>query len=147
MPVFRRVGTTLSAAMALLGTTFVLAPAAHAAPAAPADCIMIGHVDLGASPSLFHNPASQGDCNGSFHMVGYLHDNSDDDRTAKLQAQGVRSDGYILWTRNASASGYGKVTHVDWTNARVDHVAVCAWAENTWGTSTRYCTTYTGARQ
>ena len=27
------------------------------------------------------------------------------------------------------------------------HVSVCVWAENTWGTSTRYCTTYTGARQ
>ena len=136
-----RIVATLSTVLALLGTTFVLAPEA------PADCIMIGHPDLGASPALLHNPASQGNCNGSFRMVGYLHDNSADNRTAKLRARGIRADGYVLWTRNASASGYGQVTHVDWTNARVDHVSVCVWAENTWGTSTQYCTTYTGAGQ
>jgi hypothetical protein len=142
MRVLRRgVVATLSTALALLGTSFVLAPAAHA------DCLMIGHADLGAAPALLHNPASQGDCNGNFRMFGYLQDKSADHRTAKLRAQGIRSDGYILWTRNASASGYGTSTHFDWTNARVHHVYVCVWAENTWGTSTRYCTTYTGARQ
>lgn len=46
----------------MLGTTFALAPAAHA------DCIMIGHLDLGDAPALLHNPASQGNCNGSLRM-------------------------------------------------------------------------------
>jgi hypothetical protein len=142
MRVLRRgVVATLSTALALLGTSFVLAPAAHA------DCLMIGHADLGAAPALLHNPASQGDCNGSFRMFGYLQDKSADHRTAKLRAQGIRSDNYILWTRNASASGYGTSTHFDWTNARVHHVYVCVWAENTWGTSDHHCTNYTGARQ
>jgi hypothetical protein len=80
-------------------------------------------------------------------MFGYLQDKSADHRTAKLRVQGIRSDGYILWTRNASASGYGTSTHFDWTNARVHHVYVCVWAENTWGTSKWYCANYTGARQ
>jgi hypothetical protein len=43
MRVPRRV-VVLSAALALLGMSFVLAPAAHA------DCLMIGHADLGAAP-------------------------------------------------------------------------------------------------
>ena len=142
MRVLRRVVVaTLSTALVLLGTSFVLAPAAHA------DCLMIGHADLGAAPAVLHNPASQGDCNGYFRMFGYLQDKSADNRTAKLRVQGIRSDGYILWTRNASASGYGKSTHFDWTNARVARADVCVWAENIWGHSTQYCTTCTGARQ
>ena len=108
----RVVVATLSTALVLLGTSFVLAPAAHA------DCLMIGHADLGAAPALLHNPASQGDCNGYFRMFGYLQDKSADNRTAKLYVEGIRSDGYILWTRTATASGYGKSTHFDWTNAR-----------------------------
>jgi hypothetical protein len=142
MRVLRRVVVaTLSTALVLLGTSFVLAPAAHA------DCLMIGHADLGAAPALLHNPASQGDCNGYFRMFGYLQDKSADNRTAKLYVEGIRSDGAIIWTRNASASGYGKSTHFEWTNARVHHVHVCVWAENAWGHSTQYCTNYTGARQ
>jgi hypothetical protein len=39
----RVVVATLSTALVLLGTSFVLAPAAHA------DCLMIGHADLGAA--------------------------------------------------------------------------------------------------
>jgi hypothetical protein len=126
---------------ALLGSTFVRAPAAHA------DCLMIGHPDLGAAPALLNNPASQGNCNGSFRMFGYIEDHSSDSRTAKVKAQGIRADGSVAWTRNAQASGAGKSTHFDWTNSRVHHVKVTVWAENTWGTSTFYYATYTGAAQ
>ena len=123
----------LVAVLAMAGATLI--PATVAAPAAQADCLMIGKSDLGAGSAWLHNYALQMNCDGQLRIRGYLQDMASDSRSAKLRIRGYRSDGTKAWQKDLTASGYGQSVYFDWYQAKVYRIFIEVWAENAWGTS------------